>query len=243
MKDLFKITHAAWILMLAAVMLCASGRSAYAAADAASLDPDRTGSVSLTLADDSGTTVTDGAVTMYQAAALALEDGSMDYAWTDAFAACGETPDVTDTNLAASLADYVEEHQITGTTASLDAEGTVCFDGLSLGLYLVVQTTQSTGYNAISPFLVTVPLAENETWVYEVDASPKVEVYTETAAPPESTTTITTTTTTTTTTAATLPQTGQLYWPVPLLAAGGLALLATGRGLVMSDRRKRDHAV
>ena len=37
---------------------------------------------------------------------------------------------------------------------------------------------------------------------------------------------------------AKLPQTGQLWWPVPILALGGLALLAIGLGLKKRQRHE-----
>ncbi|MCD8023441.1 MAG: hypothetical protein LUF30_10895 [Lachnospiraceae bacterium] len=246
MKYRLKAVRFALMLALLLAMTCGPGRTAYAAADGASLDFDRTGSVSLTLQDSDGNAVSDGAVTIYQVAALYLDDGDMAYAYTEDFADCSETLDVEDSSLAAALEEYVTEYEISGTAISLDADGTAEFDGLELGLYLVVQTTQSTGYNTISPFLVTVPSAENDAWLYDVDASPKVEVYTEPASTettaPETSTTPKTSTTAKTVDTSTFPLTGQLNWPVPLLAVCGLILLATGWLMVVTGRRKERHA-
>jgi LPXTG-motif cell wall-anchored protein len=44
------------------------------------------------------------------------------------------------------------------------------------------------------------------------------------------------TTTTSTTTAAKLPQTGQLNWPVPVLAMAGFLLMALGYRLRREDK-------
>ena len=46
------------------------------------------------------------------------------------------------------------------------------FRGLELGLYLIVQTEASKGYEPINPFLVSLPMAEDGKWNYAVDASP-----------------------------------------------------------------------
>lgn len=236
MKYRLKAARFALTLALIVTMTCGFGMSAYAAADSASLDFDQTGSVSLTLKDSSGNTVTDGAVTIYQVAALYLDNGDMAYSYVEAFSGCTETLDVEDTSLAATLAEYVTDNSISGITATIGTDGTVSFDGLELGLYLVVQTTQSTGYSVISPFLVTVPYAENDAWVYDVDASPKVEVYTEPTTPEEPTPTPTTPST------PTLPQTGQLNWPIPVLAVSGLMLFALGWFMYVTGRGKERHA-
>ncbi|MCD8341882.1 MAG: peptidase [Clostridiales bacterium] len=253
MKRILNRVRFALTLALAFALTCGLGLTA-SAADTPSLDFSQTGSVTLTLADGSGNVVSDGAVTIYEVAELYLDDGNMAYAYTDAFSGCTEALDVEDAALAAALADYVTEHGVSGTAASIGADGTVRFDGLELGLYLVVQTTKSTGYSTISPFLVTVPYAEGGAWVYAVNASPKVEVSAEPETPeepnepeepeePETTTTTTTTTTTkTTTTATTLPQTGQLNWPVPVLAVSGLVLFGLGWYLFSTDRKKEHHA-
>ncbi|MCD7833128.1 MAG: hypothetical protein LUH00_03935, partial [Lachnospiraceae bacterium] len=37
----------------------------------------------------------------------------------------------------------------------------------------------------------------------------------------------------------TLPQTGQLFWPIPLLAVGGVLLIVVGRYLTMTDAKDR----
>lgn len=235
MKYCLRPLRFALTLALIVTMTCGLGMTAYAAAESASLDFDQTGSVSLTLEDSDGNALTDGAVTIYQVATLYLDDGNMAYSYTEAFSGCTETLDVEDTSLAATLAEYVTDNNISGTAATIGTDGTVSFNGLELGLYLVVQTTQSTGYNTISPFLVTVPYVENDVWVYNVDASPKVEVYTEPATP-------TTPTTPSTPSTPTLPQTGQLNWPIPVLAVSGLVLFAIGWFMYVTGRRKERHA-
>ncbi|MCD8341160.1 MAG: peptidase [Clostridiales bacterium] len=238
-----RIKHAA-TLLLALVLACGLAVTAYATdATTASLDFSQTGSVALTLADSDGNTVSGGAVTIYEVAALYLDDGNMAYAYTDAFSGCTATLDVEDTSLAATLASYVSANGISGTTAAIGSDGTVTFSGLELGLYLVVQTTDSDNYETINPFLVTVPMESDGAWLYDVDASPKVGAVTPIEPEEEEEEPTTTTTETTkTTTSSKLPQTGQLNWPVPVLAVGGLALFALGWGLNRSGRKREGYA-
>lgn len=308
---------ACFALVIIIVLTCGMGLTAFATADTASLDLNQTGSVSLILEDGDGNIMSDGAITIYQVASLYLDNGNMAYAQTADFSNCTDTLDVENSSLAANLATYVEENSIVGTAADISVNGTVSFNGLELGLYLVVQTTQSTGFSVISPFLVTIPFAEDDTWVYDVDASPKVEVSAvpatptltptstptatptetptstttptpvapitptetptetssetptstttptpvspitptetpiETATPTETPTETVTATATPTPTASaapvtstsdtTLPQTGQLNWPVPVLAICGLVIFAIGWAIVASDRKIKDH--
>ncbi len=277
------------VLLLALAMLCGLGVTAFAA-DNASLDFSQTGSIGLTLEDGDGNAVTGGAVTLYQVATLYLNDGDMAYAYTDAFADCGIELDVENTSLAAALAACVTA-STPGTEQAIGADGTVSFTDLELGLYLVVQTTDSDNYETINPFVVTVPIDSDGEWVYTVDASPKVGTVTpieptptptatptetpagtetteETETPagsetpaatdppagtetetPEETASPSPVPTATATPAAsdgssddTLPQTGQLNWPVWVLAGFGIALFVLGFILTRERKQRGDHA-
>lgn len=219
------------------------------AAEPADLDMGATGSISLTLADSDGNAVSGGAVTLYKVAELYLDDGNMAYTLTSAFSGWTSDLDVTDTGLAAELEAYVKKNSISGTTVSVGKDGKISFNSLGLGLYLIVQTTEPENYKTIRPFVVTVPLEEDGVWVYEVDASPKVGAVTpiKPDTPPEKTRTTkpsTSTTSTTTTAMATiLPQTGQLNWPIPVLAIAGLLLLVTGWCMNRSEKKRDRYAV
>ncbi|MCC8182355.1 MAG: LPXTG cell wall anchor domain-containing protein [Clostridiales bacterium] len=230
-----------WSLALATAfaLLCGTCLTAFAAADSPSLDWSMSGQSAITvqMKDGNGATVTDGTLTLYQVAVLEQDNGDMVYTLTDGFAASGVSlTDVTDdpSGLASELAIYVKENSITGTSVK-NTDGTVTFDGLELGLYLVVQTDQSEGYYTVNPFVVSVPLDENGEWSYVVDASPKMGVLTpepeddtpdedepDDSTPDEK-----------------LPQTGQLNWPVYVLAGCGLLLVCAGGVLVFSDRRRK----
>ena len=52
-------------------------------------------------------------------------------------------------------------------------EGNVIFENLPVGLYLLIQTEAAEGYNAVSPFLVSVPLQDGAGWIYNVDGDIK----------------------------------------------------------------------
>ncbi len=233
-------------VFLLSLVLSAGAVITASAADTTDLDMAKSGSISLVLADSDGNTVSGGAVTLYEVADLYLDDGDMAYEMTDAFSGYSAEIDAEDTGLAADLTAYVDENGISGTTTAIGSDGEVSFDGLALGMYLVVQTAESEDYEAISPFVVTVPIEEDGVWVYDVDASPKVGTVTlteteEETPPPTETTETTQTeeipTTTAETLSSTLPQTGQLNWPIPVLAAGGVFLTVMGRHLARSGRK------
>ncbi len=239
MKNILNAARFALTIMLMIALTMGTDLTACAAADSASLDLAQSGSVSLTMKSLSGEVLTDGAVTLYQVAVLSLNNGDMVYSRTEAFADCAQALDVDDSSLAAVLAEYVIDNGIRGTEVFIGPDGTASFDNLNLGLYLVVQTAESAGYSAVLPFLVTIPYAENGTWIYDVDASPKVEPSFESEEPetpagsdtPESPSGI-----------DMLPQTGQMNWPIPLLAFGGLLFLAMGWFLFTASGKEESHA-
>lgn len=134
-------------------------------------------------------------------------------AWT-------EDADLHDSNFAWGLLAYALEQKIEFEVLEVSADGTAVFENLKLGLYLVAQDEAADGYEAINPFLIGVPNPENGVYTYQVEASPKVSVK---PLPPEPTKP-----TEPRPPEPYLPQTGQLNWPVPLMAAAGLVLFAAG---------------
>ncbi len=300
------------MLALTCALLLACGMSlpAYAAATAATVDLSAKGSISAILEASDDTHPTNGEMSLYQVADLELVNGNMTYTYTSAFEGCeASLDDVTVASLASELDTYVKEHEIAATsTSEISSEGTVSFSDLSVGLYLVAQTTQSTGYSLIDAFLVSIPLDVDDTWVYDVDASPKIEPATPdssgddnpgddnpgddnpgddnpgSSTPGSSTPGGTTsggttsggsggnTGTTTpgssggsgttgnsgtpstgtgsgsgsgsntpsnTAAASTLPQTGQLNWPIPVLIVAGVACVIAGIAIARTSSRKK----
>lgn len=181
-------------------------------------DLSRTGSLKITMRFD-GAAVPGGSLTLYRVGEVSEDGGNYSFIPTGDFADCGYAfSDVESAALARALANYAAGlTNPAKTTLAIGSDGAVAFEDLELGLYLLVQQTAAEGYNAAAPFLVTVPRFENGAFVYEVDASPKVEL--EKAEP---------TPTPPPTTDDKLPQTGQMNWPVPVMAMSGACLFTVG---------------
>lgn len=95
---------------------------------------------------------------------------------------------------------------------------TVTFEGCLPGLYLITQDTKIQGYGLMNAFLVSVPYMDDGVYVYDITAQTKSaleqdEIETEPEEEDKD---------------DKLPQTGQLNWPVPAMAACGLAVFAFG---------------
>ena len=98
-------------------------------------------------------------------------------------------------------------------------DGKATFAGLSTGLYLIIQEEAAKGFSKLNAFLVSVPYMEDGQYLYDVTAAIKTELKREPeSTPPPSTKPD----------GPKLPQTGQLNWPVPVLAVSGIAMFTLG---------------
>lgn len=195
-------------------------------------DMSRSGSITIRMTHE-GEAVPGGSLTLYQVGAVHEDDGNYSFVPTGDFAECGLSfADITATTLPGSLSDYAKAQNLEGTTVQITEEGVASFPDLTLGLYLLVQNDAPDGYTALSPFVVSVPTNEGGSYVYDVDAAPKVQL---TPAPTEPTEEETEPTKPT---EPSLPQTGQLNWPVPLLAVIGLGLFVMG--WILRFRQKKE---
>ena len=177
-----------------------------------------------------------GSLTIIRVGKIQEENGNYTFVpsgiFTELWSAYG---DFQSPALAAALADFAAENKAQGITLELSEDGTGEFVDLPLGLYLVVQDRAATGYEPIAPFLIGVPSFRDGEYTYQVDASPKLQpeiIPPETTEPSEPTTP-------TEPGDPNLPQTGQLNWPVPLLATAGLACLLIGWNLRADARKER----
>ena len=119
-----------------------------------------------------------GSLTLYQVGYV--NGQSMEFTLTSDFAGSNEELGGFATDYKSSLARnlwmYAKNHNIQGTTKEIGATGEVKFEGLDFGLYLVTQDSHANGYDAIDPFLVSLPMyTEEEGYDYYIDAEPKVD--------------------------------------------------------------------
>ena len=248
------------------------------------VDLSRTGSIKVSLYDsETSKAVGGGTLTLYRVAKVQKDNANLSFVYTNGFEDCGvELGDLSEGELAGRLAEKIAA-TAESTTVEISDLGVAEFGDLEVGLYLVVQTTAAENYNVINPFLVSVPIQENGSYVYDVDALPKVGTAAKkTPEPPDTPDTPDTSDTpdkpdeeNPNTPAAPgpdnpdgwvlgangekiylnpeapspdnpnghvmgahgLPQTGQLNWPIPVLAVTGVVLVAAGIKLKKGTRK------
>ena len=198
-------------------------------------EPGRKGSVTVSMQFD-GEAVPGGELTLYRVGEVSEDDGNYTFVptgefvrWGSDFGTLASAEQTAQT--AHSLRYFALRNGITGTTKGIGTDGKVTFSNLEQGLYLLVQTRAASGYSKVSPFLVTVPYLDDGVYIYEVDADTKMELEKEPkpTAPPS-----------TPHTGGKLPQTGQLNWPVPVLAILGMTLFTVG--WVLRFRKRHGNA-
>ncbi len=193
-------------------------------------DLNKSGSISVTI-KNRDSVISGGSLTLYQVAEVQEDDGDYNFVFTSEFVSCQlSLENIQWEQLAKDLANYVESADITGIKKSIDSKGNVIFSNLQLGLYLIIQEDAAPGYYAVNPFLISVPMESEEKWIYDIDATPKVELEKEQNKDPSSPNS---------SDESVLPQTGQLNWPVPVLVASGLILFAFGWFLCFARRKNR----
>lgn len=208
-------------------------------ASAAVIDKTTKGSITLTMKNTEGKTVGGGTMSLYYVAAIEENNGTYSFAYTDAFKGC--SVDLNGDLTSAATAKAIELYTVANSKTvvpthrkNIASNGVVKFDNLNVGLYLLVQHHAAAGYSTMASFLISVPREVNGVYDYSVDAAPKMG-----PIRPEGSTETTETTATTVPKDGTAPQTGQLNWPVPVLAVSGLLCFLLGWYLNRTGKNKQ----
>ena len=165
---------------------------------------------------------TGGSITAFYVGEIKVDDGNYSYVLSGKFKESGiDISNLKKQQLPEELWNYTKAKNIEGITVPVAEAGTVVFENLDPGLYLLTQEDPVKGYYPVSPFLITVPTGKDGEWIYTVNADPKMEVIKKPETPPSEPG------------GQKLPQTGQMKWPIPILAMGGILMFAVGLHLYL----------
>lgn len=221
-------------MLLILVLVCAMALPvrAHEVPDAA-----RLGSICITM-EHRDEPVPGGSLKLYRVADVATDNGDYFFVYTDDFAGCTiPVTELDSAQLPQELADIAADKKLQGTTGTIDDAGRAEFADLPIGLYLLVQEEAAPGFKKVNPFLVSVPQNDDGRYIYDVDTAPK-----NLPGPEEEPTTPPTDPTEPTKPGEPqLPQTGQLNWPVPVLAVLGMLLVVAGFALCTAEKRKHEN--
>lgn len=197
-------------------------------------DLSKKGSLEFTM-DVDGVPLDSGFLNLYYVATVTqVEEDRYDFRLVKELADAGaklDTKDLYDGVQAEKLLE-ASKGVLPDYLTSFIVDGKASFADLDAGLYLVWQAEKdaSDGYAAIQPFLISVPRWQNGAYAMHVEADPKVPFETEPTEPPPPPPPP----------PPYLPQTGQLNWPVPVMAITGVVLVITGWALCLRRKRMKD---
>ena len=161
-----------------------------------------------------------GELQLFRVGNIREVNGDFSFVLTEAFGGGALTSD--DLNNAARAEELAKNLPETPDAIAKIENGKAVFSEVAPGLYLVYQKTATPGYKAMKPFLISMPNFVNGKYETDIAADPKVGLETVPVV-----------------TQPWLPQTGQLNWPVPVLAVLGLALVVVG--IVLKNRKKASY--
>ena len=212
------------IVLLAVLLLFSTAVSGHATEFP---DQNRKGTLTL-LMDWEGEKLDSGSLTICRVGQIVFEDNAWKFTLIPQLRDSGiSLEDLNDAQLPKQLEQQVKEKTLPGITSQI-REGKAVFTDLTVGLYLVTQEDTCKGFSPINPFLISLPQWENERYVYDLTALPKVSLEPQPTEPPE--------TEPTKPPEPQLPQTGQLNWPIPVMAVTGFALFALGWYLCLGKK-------
>ena len=188
--------------------------------------PDGTGSISFNFNDDE-IHVTGGSVDLRMVARW--DDGTKKLVWCEGYEDLGLDlyKDLDLASTAAKLFLHAETEGLPAQSVAIGADGTAKVEDLPFGTYLVSQMKPFEGCYCMTPALISVPLDINGEWVFDVEASPKLEPLVIESTVPS-----------TTVPEVDIPPTGQTNWPIPLLILGGCFLILLGLCVRKGDRHE-----
>ena len=115
-----------------------------------------------------------GKLCMYRIAVWEFRENSYGFVWAPELADSGLDLSEKHTDLfARRAAMLVESRSLKGYEEPIDEKGIAKFKDIPCGLYVVYQTEPAPGFEAISPFCVSLPYASDGQLAYDVYGAPK----------------------------------------------------------------------
>lgn len=136
------------------------------------------GSIILTTVDkESETPISNVVFRVYHVADAFRKGDGVGYEYTEHYKYNGmDMGNFSDAYLPVHLTAYSHLNDLPYIEKETDTDGTVVFDGLVCGAYLVVPEDIDSEYINPSPFIVVIPMRNttHNTWIYHIDATPKI---------------------------------------------------------------------
>ena len=140
------------------------------------IDLTKKGSISVTLKEKSeNVLINDAEITIYHVGDASIKDNNLVFNKRSELTCEVSLDNLKDANLVNNISKCINDTVI--KSVGITNNGKVTFNNLKQGLYLVSQTKSVNGYSNIDSFLVAIPKVEDNKWIYNINALPKVDIY------------------------------------------------------------------
>lgn len=141
------------------------------------IDFNSKGSIEITLSEKTDNEKIEGAeILLYKVADAKSENHNLVFEYIDEFKSCNASLNDLETKSKSEDIEKCINENINSLKQITDVNGTVKYNDLDLGLYLVKQNNIVKGYSKIDSFLVMTPKITDNKWIYDIKSTPKTDI-------------------------------------------------------------------
>lgn len=141
------------------------------------IDFNSKGSIEITLNEKTDNEKIEGAeILLYKVADAKSENHNLMFEYIDELKSCNASLNDLETKSKSEDIEKCINENINSLKQITDVNGTVKYNDLDLGLYLVKQNNIVKGYSKIDSFLVMIPKIVNNKWIYDIKSTPKTDI-------------------------------------------------------------------
>ena len=142
------------------------------------IDFSKKGSINVEVTDSSSSPVSGMEITLFKVANAGVENHNLVYSNIEELNSCKVDFTIGDEkSISTEAVNCVKENATYNKTTITNKNGKVSFKELDLAIYLVVQTKKVEGLSSFEPFLIMIPQSEKNNWKYDIDSTPKTDIY------------------------------------------------------------------
>lgn len=141
------------------------------------IDFNSKGSIEITLNEKTDNEKIEGAeILLYKVADAKSENHNLMFEYIDELKSCNASLNDLETKSKSEEIEKCINENIKSLKQITDINGTVKYNDLDLGLYLVKQNNIIEGFSKIDSFLVMIPKIVNNKWIYDIKSTPKTDI-------------------------------------------------------------------
>lgn len=141
------------------------------------IDFNSKGSIEITLNEKTDNEKIEGAeILLYKVADAKSENHNLVFEYIDELKSCNASLNDLETKSKSEEIEKCINENIKSLKQITDINGTVKYNDLDLGLYLVKQNNIVEGFSKIDSFLVMIPKIVNNKWIYDIKSTPKTDI-------------------------------------------------------------------